>query len=131
MWSLVTGLARSETVLHFWENAANIIPESLQTQVAEATANVQAAADRVVSSLTAIPDNIRFVANQVSTEVSVELTEIQRSLPEGPTQAFVPEEVDTMQMYNNLPRFGRDVALTMRSATGCGRGASRRTWRPC
>ena len=107
-----------ETFLSFWETiiagpeAAVGAPLPMEAQLDYVAQTINAAATRVVSTLAGVPEQIRFEANQVANVTEDTVAAIRRNLPQGITDAFVPEEADTIQMWNNLPRFGRDVAMS-------------------
>ena len=118
MQAFLTGFTRSETFLSFWETiiagpeAAVGAPLPMAAQLDYVAQTLNAAATRVVSELQGLPEQLRFEANQVANATEDTVAAIRRNLPEGITEAFVPEEADTIQMWNNLPRFGRDVAMS-------------------
>ena len=101
MWALVSGLAegltRSDAFLGLVElvvagpegTAGPALP--LAAQLDYAAREINAGAIRVQESLAAVPDEVRFAANQAANTVEDSVSAIRRNLPEGITEAFVPE----------------------------------------
>ena len=118
MRGFLEGLTRSETFLNAWEFliagpeevAGPALP--LRAQLTFARQTIRDAAQRVTVELQAIPDQLRFHTTSSTNAAEDTVAAIRRNLPEGYTPAFEPAEADTMQMWNNLPRFGRSVVMT-------------------